>query len=1018
MIVAIVALAVHSLCLAINLPEEEGVLITSTSVEYSSNPLGIDNPRPRLSWILGSDERNQKQSAYQVKVASSLPLLARPDIWDSGKVDTDQSVLVPYGGPPLLSRTRYYWTVRVWDSHGHTSAWSKPSWWEMGLLSEQDWHAQWIGLDRPLALPTELSKYNVPALLTQGRTQGQSFISDKPFTSAAALIPTFVTTNSGMTLSLYLGGPDGHLIASQRFDNHPDNAWATLKLDKPALPGKYYLEESDPTGQIGWWSYDRGGYSYGKAYADGKPTAGNRKIRWDVTASQTKEDISPQLRKEFLATKEIKAARLYVTALGLYQAEINGHRVGIDFLAPGWTNYNKRVQYQTYDVTDFVHPGENAIGVTLAPGWYAGNIGSFGPGQYGPMPYLLSQLELSYSDGSIERIVTDNSWKSKIGPIVYSDLIMGEHYDARNETPGWSLPNFDDTEWKVVAVKQDVRTRLVAQVDPPVRIERELKPVAITEKKPGMYIFDLGQNMVGTVKLRVSGKAGQVISIRHAEVLNSDGTLYTANLRTAKATDVYILKGMGVEVFEPSFTFHGFRYVEVTGSDIQPEIIGRVLHTAAPFTMSFTTNVPMLNQLQSNITWSQRGNFLSTPMDTPARDERLGWTGDIAAFAGTATYNMESARFLSKWLTDLRDTQSPKGAFANVAPNVDGLGIGEAEAGWGDAGVTVPWILYERYGDLQILEQNFDAMTKWLLYLKENSTDYLRPETGYGDWLNINDETPKDLIATAFFAHSAAIVAKAARILGKDPAPYEELFAKIRNTFNSSFVLTDGKLVSDTQTAYVLALSMDLLPTSLRKSAADRLVDLIKNKDWHLATGFLGTPQLLFALSENGYTDVAYRLLLQTSFPSWGYQIDKGATTMWERWDSIKPDGAFQDESMNSFNHYAYGSVGEWMYQNIAGIRLGSPGFQKIVIRPSPDDKVRNANSRYDSPYGPIEVRWMEDGEHLSLDASIPVNTDAEIWVPTLKKRKIKGDGAQFLYEKDSYTVYQAGSGQYHFSVR
>jgi alpha-L-rhamnosidase len=1015
LLAAIVTVALYSFCLAEPSRSGQGVWIESTSTEYAPSPLGIDTVSPRLGWILGARERNQRQTAYQVKVASSLSLLEKPDIWDSGKIALDQSALVSYGGPPLLSRARYFWSVRVWDAYGHSSAWSKPSWWEMGLLSKSDWHAQWIGHERPMPLPAEFSKSDEPAQLSSGATQGQSFTSDKSFISVAASIPTFFTTNSGMTLSLYRGGPGGQLVTRKRFANHPDNAWAELKFGKPLSPGKYYLEQSDATGRIGWWSYDKGGYEFGEAYANGKRTTGDRKIRWDTG---TPEGVSPELRKEFVAAKEIKAARLYATALGIYQVEINGHRVGRDFFAPGWTDYNKRIQYQTFDVTDLVRSGKNAIGVTIAPGWYAGNIGSFGPDHYGPMPYLLAQLELQYSDGSVERVITDNSWKSKTGPVVSSDLIMGERYDARSETPGWSSPGFDDAGWKAVLVKPATQARLVAQVDPPVYMERELKPVSITERKRGTYIFDLGQNMVGTVRVRVSGSAGKVVSIRHAEVLNRDGTLYTANLRTAKATDIYVLSGKGTEVFEPEFTFHGFRYVEVTGSNTRPELVGRVLHTAAPFTLSFLTDVPMLNRLQSNIMWGQRGNFLSVPTDTPARDERLGWTGDIAAFAGTATYNMESEKFLNKWLTDLRDTQSPAGAYSDVAPSLDGLGIGESGAGWGDAGVIVPWILYERYGDRQVLEQNFDSMVKWLFYLKANSVGYLRPKDGYGDWLNIKDETPKDLIATAFFAHSAAIVGKAAVVLGKDPAIYEELFSKVRDAFDTSFVLSDGKIEGNTQTAYVLALTMDLLPASARQSAADRLVKLIKARGWHLSTGFLGTPRLLFALSENGHTDVAYRLLLQTSFPSWGYQISKGATTMWERWDAIKPNGAFQDQRMNSFNHYAYGSVGEWMYQNLAGIRPGGPGFQKIIIKPKPSDKVHSVSSRYDSQYGPISVNWQEKKGRFSLDVGIPVNTSAVIWVPAAKGRKIDGDGANFLYRRDGYVVYQAGSGIYHLSAR
>ncbi|WP_329258892.1 glycoside hydrolase family 78 protein [Actinoallomurus sp. NBC_01490] len=992
----------------------DGIRVLTTTTEYAGHPLGIDAPHPRLSWRLGAADRDESQSAYEVRVASSPAKLAHPDVWDSGRVTSNQSVLVPYAGPALRSRTRYHWQVRVWDAHGRPSEWSTPSWWEMGLLGGGDWQAQWIGHNAPIPLPTSFTKQNDPSQLEAGHTQGQTFTSDQPFTSVGASAPTWVTTDSGMTLSLYKDGPGGELVARQRFDPHPDNAWATLKLDTAAPAGTYYLEESDPKGTIGWWSQSDGGYDHGQAYVDGKPTSADRTIRWQTVADKP-DGLTPELRKEFTAGKKIKQARLYATALGVYRAEINGHRVGDDELAPGWTDYSKRVQYQTYDVTGLVRQGGNAIGATLAPGWYAGNVASFGPRQYGDRPYLRAQLEIDYTDGSTDRIVTDGSWKSATGPVVDSDLLMGEDYDARDETPGWSSQRFDDSAWKPVLVKNGVTAATVAQADPPVRVERELRPVKVTERSSGDYIYDLGQNMVGTVRLRASGTAGQKLTIRHAEVLNKDGSLYTDNLRTAKATDTYTLRGGDTETYEPAFTFHGFRYVEVTGATSRPDVVGRVMHTDAPFTMDFHTDVPMLNQLQSNITWGQRGNFLSVPTDTPARDERLGWTGDINVFSGTAAYNMNSASFLAKWLTDLRDDQTAEGSFTDVAPMVGSVGNGSA--GWGDAGVTVPWTLYERYGDRSELARNYPAMTKWIAYLEKNSTGYLRPASGYGDWLNVNDDTPKDVIATAYFAYAAGIVAKAARALGEDASPYDALVTKIRDAFDGAYVSGDGRVKGDTQTAYVLALSMDLLPAAQRQAAADRLVELIKAKDWHLSTGFLGTPRLLPTLTATGHTDVAYRLLTQRTFPSWGYQIDKGATTMWERWDSIKPDGSFQDAAMNSFNHYAYGSVGEWMYQNIAGISPASPGFAKTVIRPRPGGGVHTASGRYDSVYGPIATRWTDQNGRFTLDVTVPVNTTAEVWVPAASAAAVTQQGARFLRLEDGCAVYAVGSGSYHFTT-
>lgn len=1016
-LVSVFAAAVILWCSAVTASAAETVNIKSVSVEHASTPLGIDAPAPRFSWVMAANERNQKQTAYQIRVASSPEKLRTPDLWDSGKIARDQSQFVVYQGASLSSRTRYFWTVRVWDAHGQPSAWSKPSWWEMGLLNGADWRAQWIGRGGSVPLPPDLIKWQIRAITSQlkaGDAQGQSFTTDHAIVSVSAEVPTFTTTNSGFTLSLYKNGPGGPLLAKQRIDNHPDNHWATLKLDKPLPPGKYYLEQSDVVGKAGWYTFPECKYAYGNAYTNKTEIPGDRKTKWEISGERKRDGLTSQLRREFDAPKAIKKARLYITALGLYRAAINGQPASADYFAPGWTDYEKRVQYQTYDVTKLIHAGRNAIAVDLGPGWYAGNVGSLGPNQYGQLPYLRAQLELLYTDGSSERIATDSSWKSTLGPIISSDLIMGDQYDARLATPGWTLPNYDDKDWKPVRVGPNVKAALVAQVDPPVRLDREIRPKKVTQIKPGTYIYDLGQNMVGVVGLRIRGNAGQVITLRYAEVLNPDGTLYTDNLRTAKATDQYIMNGKGIESYEPAFTFHGFRYVEVSGATSRPEIVGRVLRTAMPVTMSFATNVPMLNQLQQNILWSQRGDFLSVPMDTPARDERLGWTGDIGAFAGTAAYNMRTLSFLEKWLTDLRDTQSPAGVFADVAPTVQG--IGNAGAGWGDAGVSVPWTLYERYGDARILEENFTAMDSWVAYLAKNSSGYLRPSSGYGDWLNVDDETPKELIATAFFADSAHTLAKVARVLNKDPRRYDELFANIRNAFDRAFVLPNGRLKADTQTAYALALTMDLLPPELRKPAADRLVELIKDKGWHLSTGFLGTPRLLPALSETGHADVAYRLLLQKSFPSWGYQVSKGATTMWERWDGIRPDGSFQSKTMNSFNHYAYGSVGEWMYQNIAGIRATAPGFQRFVVKPISGGSVHSVDASYESGYGPISVRWHGGGGKSELMVGIPVNTSAEIWVRN-KGGNVQSDGARFVRAEPGFSVYEAGSGNYRFTV-
>ena len=869
---------------------------THLRTEYANNPLGIDVTEPRLSWQLQSSERGQYQTAYQIQVASSESQLREdnPDMWDTGKVDSDQSVNVVYEGAPLESGKRYYWRVQVWDKHGNRSEWSEPAWWEMGLLEESDWQAEWIGMN----------------------------------------------------------------------------------------------EESG-------------------------------------------DESEPLLRKTFEIDKPIQRARLYSTALGVYEPYMNGERVGEDIFAPGWTDYNKRIQYQTYDVTELLQSGENVIGAMLGDGWYAGHVAHLPPNVYGDQPYLFMQLEIDYEDGSSETIVTDESWQVTEGPIQSSDMIMGEIYDARHELTGWHSPGFDATNWDQVKVfDQDVEGELVAQAAPTVQVTEEIKPIEVTEPEPGTYVFDMGQNMVGSVRLKVSGDAGETVTLRHAEVLNPDGTLYTDNLRSAKATDQYTLKGDGVEIYEPHFTFHGFRYVEVTGFPGEPSldaITGRVMHTAAPFTGEFETSNDMINQLQSNITWGQRGNFLSIPTDTPARDERMGWSGDINVFVGASTFNMDVSRFLgTKWLRDLRDAQSPNGAFPEVAPKVC---CGEGTPGWGDAGVTVPWTLWQRYGDTRVIEENYDAMVRWIEYMENNSTDYLRPNVGLGDWLHVNDPTPNDVIATAYFAYSAQLLSEMADAIDRDEdaEKYAELFNNIKAAFNEAFVDEYGIVKGDSQAAYVLALYMDLIPESKRQLAADRLVELIEERDWHLSTGFLGTRDLLPVLSETGHLDVAYRLLLNDTFPSWGYQIKNGATTMWEHWDSIKPDGSFQDPSMNSFNHYAYGAVGDWMYKNIAGINHdpSNPGYKHTVIHPRPGGDLTYARGQYEAVYGTIVSEWEQEEDKFQLEVTIPANTTATVYVPAVSQWDVMEsgqpahtvEGIQFVTMENGHAVFEIGSGNYHFTA-
>lgn len=1008
---------------------ETEVDVISLTAEHATNPLGLPVEAPRLGWQLQSGQRGVVQSAYQVQVASSAQALAdgAADVWDSGRVESADSTLVQYDGPALEPATRYHWRVRIWDGDGVASDWSEPAWWETALADGSDLGAQWIGRETKELLPRSNTEQNTPAELEPDTTLGQTFTTDRAFDLVAAKAPTWSTTDSAVTLTLYREGPGGEQIASQQISDVADNSWIELGLDEAAEPGTYYLEMADVVGTIGWWSHTDDVYAHGAAFADGEQVDGDRTIRWRPAVAEP-DGLSPQLRTEFELDKPVANARLYSSALGVYEVHLNGARVGDHELAPGWTDYDTRVQYQTFDVTDLLAEGDNAIGAMLGTGWYAGHIAIFGPSQYGTQPWFLARLEVTYADGTTEVVTTDDTWRTADGPVLTSDMLMGETYDARERTPGWTEPGFDDGGWQPAIVKDDVTAELVTQADPPVRVTEEITPVQITEPEDGVYVVDMGQNMVGTVRLRVEGPAGTTVQLRHAEVLNDDGTIYTDNLRTAEATDRYTLAGDGEEVYEPHFTFHGFRYVEITGFPGEPDLdtlTGLVKHTDAPMTSSFETGNPLLDQLYSNITWGQRGNFLSIPTDTPARDERMGWTGDINVFVGAAAYNMDVSRFLTKWLQDLRDAQFDNGAFTDVAPIVGFLGGGSA--GWGDAGVTVPYTLWQRYGDLGLLEEHYPAMQAWISYLEEHSEGYLRPAEGYGDWLNVDDETPKDVIGTAYFAHSATLVAEMAATLGhdEDAQRYEQLAADVRAAFVEAYVDDEGRVEGDSQTAYVLALGFDVLPDELRDQAANRLVELIKARDWHLSTGFLGTPDLLPVLTETGHMDVAYRLIMQDTFPSWGYQIANGATTMWEHWDSIKPDGTFQDPAMNSFNHYAYGAVGEWMFRNIAGIQQAAPGFERIVIHPRPGADLDHASASYQSAMGEIATSWRRTERSFELDVTVPPNTTAEVWVPARVAAAVtesggpagEADGVTFDRMADGFAVFDVGSGDYQFAA-
>lgn len=849
--------------------------------EYQTDPIGLGEPRPRLSWKMNSSRRGARQTAYQVRAALTRDALAPGGalLWDSGRIQSDQSVLVEYAGPALHSGERVYWNVRVWDDAGNQAE-SETSFWEMGLLAAADWQpAQWIG---------------------------------------------------------------GSLVGG---------IWTTVPL--------------------------------------------------------------PYLRRAFQLDGAIARARLYVTALGLYECSFNGSRVGSARFTPGWTDYSKRVQYQVYDVTGMLRGGENVWGAMLGDGWYCGHMMLSGRQAYGDRPKFFAKLRVMFADGREQQVVTDEQWRVHYGALLSSDNYNGESYDARLEQRGWNEAGFDAHAWLPVEIFRDPHIELNASYGTPIRDIQELSPVADPVEFKGFpgsrWVFDFGQNMVGRVRVRVRGQSGTTVRLRFAEVLNPDGTIYTENLRGALQTDTYTLDDSGLQVWEPHFTFHGFRYVELSGLQepaAREMLTAVVVHSEMPLTGAFECSDPLVNQLQENILWGQRGNFFDVPTDCPQRDERLGWLGDAQVFIRTAAFNMNVAPFFWKWLRDVMDAQTPRGAYPPVAPRARTFTLVDGGPAWAEAGIICPWTIYVTYGDTRILERQYSSMQEFFAYLQATSRDLVRPEpgaqvwSGFGDWLALDmtdsseeevgggreGGTPKRLIGTAFFAHAAQLLLQIARALHRDSDvdKYTAEFERIRAAFQKNFVAADGSLAGNTQTGYVLALYFDLLPDEMRAPALDRLVNLIKERDMHLSTGFVGTPYLNHVLSQGGRSDVAYALLLQRSYPSWLFPVTNGATTIWERWDGWTPERGFQDAGMNSFNHYAYGAIGDWLYSTVAGINSdpAQPGYKHIILRPCFDPSLTYARAAYESVYGKIESEWHRDGDKFEWRIVVPPNTSATVYFP------------------------------------
>ncbi len=1070
-------------------------------VDNLRTPLGIDDPAPRFAWQLRDWAQGAKQTAYEVQVASRAELLEadRADVWTSGRVESDRSIQVLYGGPALRASTRYYWRVKLWGAGGKAYGASETAWFETGLMQgdgADGWHAQWIGYETPeeAAVRHAPAKWiaNPDAKLRQTEKKGEQHFAYRTTVTLAKPIESAVLYATGQdTVSAWING--AQVMAAEPMPAWNQMPWKTFA--RAEVTGKL----SEGANSIAIEAVHYGVNPNGMATADAPPmmatlvvTLGDGSMETFVSGTdwKTAYDAAPgwqqkgfddsgwkaavqfaegptneplghpwrpdsvkALRHSFTVDRPVKSARLYATALGAYEMFLNGRRVGDQVLAPGWTDYRERVVYQTYDVTDQIVQGKNAVSAWLAPGWYSTPLEwTQQPNNYGDTPpALLAQLRIEHTDGSVEWVTTDASWQAAISCILHSELYDGETIDLSTGWVGWSSPDFRDGWFpERAAVIHPAPVEIVAQDFPPIRVERTLEAKSLTEPKPGVYVYDFGQNFSGVERLLVRDSAGAKIRMRFAEVLNPDGTIYTENLRTAKATDSFAFVGLkpngrshSTYEFLPQFTFHGFRYAELTGLPTAPgkdAVTGLVIHTDAPFTAKLETGSAMINQLWSNIVWGQRSNFVGLPTDCPQRDERLGWMGDAQVFWRTASYNMDLAAFSRKFAADMRGTQAGTPYYGIFSPGVQTESADHAP-GWSDAGVIIPWTSWLQTGDTTIVEENWAAMTKYLDAIEASNPDGLwKKDAGipFGDWLSPEGKTDQTLIATAYWAYDATLMRQMAHATGRtrDEEKYARLFEKIRAAFEKQFVQGDGFVAGadnsasqfgaidnpnaksqggDTQTGYVLALHMNLVPDDLRAAVAKRLAAKIAANHDLLGTGFLGTPYLLEELTKAGYTKLAYTLLLNTSYPSWGYMVTHGATTMWERWNG---DQMLGDPGMNSLNHYAYGAVGDWIYRYAAGVDATplDAGFHTVVLDPAFDARLGSIAFDYESAYGTIHSDWKVAGGKAEWHVTIPANATG--WLPfgAGEARKYKLEGAPL--SGNPHAKAETRSGQSGFALQ
>jgi alpha-L-rhamnosidase len=979
---------------SITAPAHAALTVSRLRCEYKTNPLAIDLAKPRLSWIVESKEKGQKQTAYQIMVGTAP---GKADLWDTGKVLSDETIQIPYDGQALESGQQAFWQVKVWDARGKSSV-SSLAHWTKGL-GANDWKAQWIQAALPKVAsalppitlegaswiwlasdpenpPVGKRSFRVQFDAPTGASARIALTADNSY--AVAVNGKNLATAKGSDWKVYntydlkdllVAGANTVVVTVTNEGDAPNPAGLIAKL---VVNGKEY-----PTGKSWEGSVARRAWEPVKILgAAGMAPWGKAEPGGSGNNAMTPP---PHFRNTFRVEKPVKRALLYATALGVYELGLNGKPVSDDVFSPGWTEYKKRVHYLTYDVTKQLTVGANELQAQLGDGWYASYLAFTGRRRYYEGdPRLKLQLNIEYTDGTTATVGTGQDWQWAYGQILTSDMLMGEEVDTRKTA----------TDWKPVQTLTNLPIAVEAHPGEPIRPAARIAAIVRTEPKKGTFVYNLGQNLTGWAKLTVTGKPGQMVTVRHAERLNPDGTAYFTNLRAAKATDTYILKG-GTQVLEPKFTFHGFQYVEITGLDTAPapkDVVGVAVHSTMADTLTFDSDNKLLNKLTDNIDWGFRGNALDVPTDCPQRDERAGWTGDAQVFAKTAMLNRDTASFFTKWLVDLiEDGQGADGALPDVAPYLSMVGRGNAA--WEDAGVVVTYRMYEMYKDTQAIQKHWAGLTRFMEHLNKVAPDGIRQVGAYGDWLLLDEPQKSAIHGTAYYFYCAKLMAVMAEAIGKpeEAKAYQALAEKVKVAFNAKFVGPNGEVTDNgkaSQTFYALALGWELLPKEKRAGAQKQLEGLLAAKKNHLATGFIGTPVLLFALDGVGRTDLANQLVLNDDYPSWLYQVKLGSTTMWERWDGWTPEKGFQNAGMNSFNHYWLGCVSEWLTTGLVGIDTDGPGWKKLTIKPRFNTVLNHASASYDSIRGKVSASWKKSGGSATVNVTIPANTTARLELP------------------------------------